>query len=200
MRAVLNSIRGQFDEIHAVGFSLGGNLILKYLGEEGAASHISRAVAVSVPCDLAESAYKLATAENRLYMWNFMRSMRAKMRQKAAAFPDQIDISGLEDITTFHAFDDRFTAPLHGFRDAQHYWDSCSSMHFLADIRVPTLLLNAKDDPFLTPGCFPEETCAESDHVFLETPERGGHVGFLNGGKTYAESRSIEFFRSDLPA
>ncbi|MDE2997135.1 MAG: alpha/beta fold hydrolase [Bacteroidota bacterium] len=200
LRAVLDAVAHRYETLHAVGFSLGGNMLLKYLGEEGEASRIERAVAVSVPCDLAGSADQLATPGNRLYMWNFMRSLRAKMQQKAEAFPNQIDISGLDAMKTFHAFDDRFTAPLHGFRDAQHYWASCSSMHFLGGIRVPTLLLNAKDDPFLSDGCFPVETCSNSDHVFLEMPDWGGHVGFLDGAQTYAEQRAVSFLSRDAGA
>lgn len=193
LRTILEAVGGAFSRIHAVGFSLGGNMLLKYLGEEGSASRIERAVAVSVPCDLAGSAHQLATRENRLYMWNFMRSLRAKMQQKASAFPGQIDIDGLESMTTFHEFDDRFTAPLHGFRDAEHYWASCSSMHFLSDIHVPTLLLNAIDDPFLSEGCFPIQTCNDSEFVTLEMPETGGHVGFLARGVVYSERRAASF-------
>lgn len=195
LRAVLDAIAGQFEHVQAVGFSLGGNMLLKYLGEEGSASRIQRAVAISVPCDLAGSADELAKRQNRLYMWNFMRSLREKMRQKAAAHPGEVDTCGLDSMTTFHEFDDQFTAPLHGFRDAHHYWASCSSMHFLADIRVPTLLLNAKDDPFLSEGCFPDEACSASSFVYLETPERGGHVGFLDGDQTYAERRAVAFLQ-----
>ena len=196
LRAVLDTITDRCEVIHAVGFSLGGNLLLKQLGEEGRASRISRAVAVSVPCDLKGSAHQLASPGNRLYMWNFMRSLRATMQQKADAFPNQVDISGLREIKTFQAFDDRFTAPLHGFRDANHYWASCSSMHFLENIRIPTLLLNAKDDPFLSEGCYPYDICSASSYVHLETPELGGHVGFLNGARSYAEKRAVEFLSS----
>lgn len=196
LRAVLASVADRCEVLHAVGFSLGGNLLLKYLGEEGRASRISRAVAVSVPCDLKGSAHQLATRGNRLYMWNFMRSLRAKMKQKADAFPDQIDLSGLAEIKTFQDFDDRYTAPLHGYRDANDYWASCSSMYVLKDIRIPTLLLNAEDDPFLSEGCYPYDICADSPFVHLETPASGGHVGFLDGARTYAEKRAVEFLSS----
>lgn len=197
LQVVVEAFGRDYDQLAAVGFSLGGNLLLKYLGEEGANSAIRSAVAVSVPCDLAGSADELAKPACRLYMWNFMRSLREKVRQKAARFPEQVPIEGLDSMRTFHEFDDRYTAPLHGFRDAEHYWASCSSRGFLADIRVPTLLLNAKDDPFLSEGCFPEDLCRDSAHVTLEMPDTGGHVGFLNGflngEQTYAETRALDF-------
>ncbi len=199
VRVVVDAFANRFSDLEAVGYSLGGNVLLKYLGEEGLASRIKRAVAVSVPCDLAGSADVLAERQNRLYMWNFMRSLREKMRAKAKQFPNEINLDGIDEMKTFHEFDDRFTAPLHGFRDAQHYWAECSSMHFLPGIRVPTLLLNAKDDPFLSAGCFPEEACADSEYVTLEMPKTGGHVGFMTSGSLsrdsglWSESRTIAF-------
>lgn len=196
LRVVLETLGNGYERFEAIGFSLGGNLLLKYLGEEGQASRIQAAVAVSVPCDLATSADELAKPGNRLYMWNFMRSLREKMRQKAAQFPGQIDTEGLDDMRTFHEFDDRYTAPLHGFRDAEDYWASCSSRFFIPDIKVPTLLLTAGDDPFLSPECYPIDACRTSRDVTLEMPESGGHVGFLDGGRTYVERRAPAFLES----
>lgn len=201
LRVVLDAFASSYDRLDAVGFSLGGNLLLKYLGEQGTGSRIQNAVAVSVPCDLKGSADELARRGNRLYMWNFMRSLREKVREKAALFPDQVPTEGLDEMRTFHEFDDRYTAPLHGFRDAEHYWAECSSRRFIPGIRVPTLLLNAKDDPFFPESCYPVAACRESSHVTLEMPSTGGHVGFLNGflsgfqndERTYAESRALDF-------
>lgn len=198
LRAVLDAFASRYASFAAVGFSLGGNLLLKYLGEEGTQSRINAAMAVSVPCDLAGSAKQLAQPSNRLYMWNFMRSLRRKVEQKALQFPDHISAEGLESVRTFDTFDDRYTAPLHGFRDAEHYWAACSSRSFIADIRVPTLLLNAKDDPFLSEGCYPVEACRASQHVTLEMPDNGGHVGFLSGDQTYAELRASAFLRAAI--
>ena len=196
LRVVLDVLCAGYERIEGIGFSLGGNLLLKYLGEEGQASRIQAAVAVSVPCDLATSADELAKPGNRLYMWNFMRSLREKMLQKAEQFPGQIDTEGLADMRTFHEFDNRYTAPLHGFRDAADYWASCSSRFFLPDITIPTLLLTAADDPFLSPECYPVDICQSSRHVTLEMPSRGGHVGFLDGAGTYVERRAPAFLDS----
>jgi len=198
LRAVLEAFADGYEQVAAVGFSLGGNLLLKYLGEEGSNSLIEAAVAVSVPCDLAGSADQLARPGKRLYMWNFMRSLRLKVREKAERFPDQVSAEGLDEMRTFHEFDDRYTAPLHGFRDAADYWASCSSRSFIAGIRVPTLLLNAKDDPFLSQGCFPVDACRASQHVTLEMPDTGGHVGFLSGDWTFAEVRAAAFLRDSI--
>ena len=197
LHVVVDAFKDEYDQLDAVGFSLGGNLLLKYLGEQGTASAIRAAVAISVPCDLAGSAGELARPSCRLYMWNFMRSLREKIRQKAAMFPAQVSANGLDVMRTFHEFDDRYTAPLHGFRDAEHYWSSCSCRNFLSAVGVPSLLLSARDDRFLSDGCFPVEACRNSSHVTLEMPDTGGHVGFMNGflnsEKTYAEFRALEF-------
>lgn len=201
LRAVIDAFAADYDTFEAVGFSLGGNLLLKYLGEEGTESRIRAAMAVSVPCDLAGSSERLAGPGGRLYMWNFMRSLRRKVYQKAAAFPGVVSAEGVEDMRTFRAFDDAYTAPLHGYRDARHYWAECSSSRFLSAIRVPTLLVNAGDDPFLSPGCYPIDTCRASAFVDLEIPSTGGHVGFLQGGlfssePAWTEDRAVAFFAS----
>src|SRR5690606_32690753 len=117
-------LRRPYKEVALVGFSMGGNLTLVYLGERGQRVHptISKAVAFSVPCDLGASARQLARPANYIYMRRFMRNLRHKMVQKQALFPDLIDLSGIERMRTFQQFDDRFTAPLHGFSDAENYW------------------------------------------------------------------------------
>jgi predicted alpha/beta-fold hydrolase len=181
-----------------VGFSLGGNLTLKYLGERpaGLPPRLHRAVAFSVPCDLACSSRQLALPSNRIYMDRFLVAMRAKIRVKKRMFPDQLDLTGLDRIRTFQEFDDRFTAPIHGFRDAADYWARNSSRQFLPQITHPTLLINAANDPFLGPGCHPREEAADSSFFHFESPATGGHVGFPtpgNGGEYWSESRAAEF-------
>lgn len=140
------------------GFSMGGNLTLLYLGQqsEQVDSGICGAITYSVPCDLAGSADTLALPSRRIYMQRFLRDLRVKMEEKSKRFPHLIDVEGFETIRSFHGFDDRYTAPLHGFRDAQDYWASCSALWTLKDIRVPSLIVNAADDPFLSRRCFPE--------------------------------------------
>lgn len=187
--------------IDLIGFSLGGNLTLKYLGER-AGQHSSRlhgAVAFSVPCDLACSSRELARRSNYVYMERFLRKMRAKLRVKNDRFPGQLDLTGLRKIRTFQEFDDRYTAPIHGFANAQDYWDRNSCRQFLPKISLPTLLVNAKNDPFLGVDCYPYEEAEINPKFFLEAPKTGGHVGFFasgNHGTYWSETRAIEFLNS----
>ncbi len=191
------------ESIDLIGFSLGGNLTLKYLGECPARlpQQIHRAVAFSVPCDLACSSRQLALPANRIYMDRFLVAMRAKLRVKKAMFPDQLDLTGLDHIRTFQEFDDRFTAPIHGFRDAEDYWARNSSRQFIPHITHPTLLVNAANDPFLGPGCYPREEAAASSSFHFEEPATGGHVGFPTfgrGGEYGSETRAVEFLESEI--
>jgi uncharacterized protein len=194
--AIANHQAGRAD---LVGFSLGGNLTLKYLGEpehQGSHSMIGRAVAISVPCDLACSARALARFSNILYMERFLRKMRARIRRKDRMFPGRLDLTGLGRIRNFQDFDDRYTAPIHGFKDAEDYWSQCGCRRYLAGIRMPVLLLNAMNDPFLGPGCYPFAEAAASEFVHFETPAAGGHVGFAKfdgSGEYWSERRAAEF-------
>jgi predicted alpha/beta-fold hydrolase len=188
-----------YEEVALVGFSLGGNLTLKYLGDLGSSAdpRIRRAAALSVPCDLAGSARKLERVENRIYMARFLRSLSAKVREKAARFPNTLDLSGLERIRTFAEFDDRYTAPIHGFDGAETYWARCSCLPVLDRIAIPTLLINALDDPFLTPQCYPHAAASTNPHFTLATPKCGGHLGFVsfkNQGEYWSEQRVAAFF------
>lgn len=184
--------------IDLIGFSLGGNLVLKYLGEGvwPLSAKLHAAVAFSVPCDLADSAARLSHRANRQYMARFLTGLREKITSKAAAFPGEIDLAGLEEMRTFKQFDDRYTAPLHGFRDANHYWRECSSRRFLDAIRLPSLLVNAGNDPFLGERCFPIEEAVRHAQLHLEIPSTGGHVGFPasdSSGSYWSERRAIGF-------
>jgi predicted alpha/beta-fold hydrolase len=184
--------------IDLIGFSLGGNITLKYLGERPAAlsPRLHRAVAFSVPCDLACSSHQLSLPSNRLYMERFLLAMRAKIRTKKRMFPEQLDLTRLWHIRSFQEFDDRFTAPIHGFRDAADYWARNSCRQFLAKINLPTLLISAANDPFLGPNCYPREEAAASQWFHFEAPETGGHVGFMvsqKGAEYWSETRAAEF-------
>lgn len=189
------------ESIDLIGFSLGGNLMLKYLGENPALlpPQIRRAVAFSVPCDLACSSRELSLFSNKIYMERFLVAMRAKIRAKDKMFPGQLDLTGLEEIRTFQEFDDRYTAPIHGFRDAEDYWARNSCRQFLTSIHHPTLLVNSKNDPFLGPACHPHEEAAASGCFHFEFPQTGGHVGFTtfnHSGEYWSESRAVDFLGS----
>ena len=187
-------------EVDLIGFSLGGNMTLKYLGERDDHSpRLHRAVTFSVPCDLACSSMALDTPFNRsVYMKRFIDSLAGKIRAKQAMFPDLLDSARLKGVRTFRQFDDRYTAPLHGFRDAEDYWARSSSRQFLSRIRIPALLVNAANDPFLGPGCYPREEAEANNHFHLEIPATGGHVGFPGSGGHWMERRAVEFLDSSL--
>lgn len=192
-----------YEHIALIGFSLGGNVILKYLGEKGRdlSPRIAAAITFSVPCDLAGSSRQMARFENRIYMKRFMKLLHEKIRAKMEAFPGAIDDQGYRQISTFQEFDDRYTAPLHGFRSAQDYWTLASSKPVLPRIAVPTLLVNALDDPFLSPSCYPREEADRNPHFFLETPATGGHVGFVSINRKdeyWSETRAVEFLEKSF--
>ena len=188
-----------YEAVGLVGFSLGGNMVLKLLGELGAQApgELIGGVAISVPCDLKAACEAMARPVNAIYMKRFLVSLREKVRSKQHRFPIELNDDGYERLKTFRHFDDRYTAPIHGFLDAEDYWSRCSANAFLASIRRPTLLLNALDDPFLAPSCFPSAAASAHSTFHLETPEHGGHVGFVGNGldadEYYSERRALEF-------
>lgn len=193
--------RGGYTAAALVGFSMGGNQVLKYLGEspELVPEQVKCAAVFSVPCDLAEAAEVMARPGNRIYMRYFLHSLRGKVREKARRFPEiGLDLTGLERIKTFREFDERFTAPLHGFAGAGDYYARASSKQYLRHLRVPTLLVNAQDDPFLAPSCMPLEQARDNENLYLEMPRHGGHVGFVSckGREYWSESRLAGFFHS----
>jgi predicted alpha/beta-fold hydrolase len=184
----------------AVGVSLGGNVLLKWLGEQGGAApaRVTAAVAISVPYDLTASAAVLDRGFAKLvYTANFMRTMRRKVLEKARAYPGFVDVASVRRARTFAAYDALVTAPLFGFAGAEDYWRRASSRPYLAAIARPTLLLNAVDDPFIPAHALPKPH-ELSPTVRLVTTARGGHVGFLEGAwpwrcTSWAERRALDF-------
>jgi predicted alpha/beta-fold hydrolase len=170
-----------YEQIALVGYSLGGNVLMKYLGEQPSAvpEQIIGGVAFSVPCDVGGSNLFIDRWYNRHYLNRFLSTLNKKIIQKAKLFPDELQLP--EKMPhNFYTFDDAFTAPLHGFKNAEHYWSSSSSLRFIPDICRPTLLVNAQDDTFLSPSCFPHDLAKKLPNFYLETPRYGGHVGFVN--------------------
>jgi hypothetical protein len=188
----------RYSRICLIGFSLGGNVVLKYLGElrDSVLPEIRKAVVFSVPCDLASSSHKISEPPNRIYLKRFLRMLRAKIRTKMKVMPDLINDHGYETIKSFKEFDDRYTAPINGFKNAEDYWEKASCKPFLTSISVPTILISATDDPFLPALCYPREEALANPSLTLEIPGQGGHVGFVafNGEKQYwSEARAVEF-------
>ncbi len=198
-RVVNHALKQDYRRLGLAGFSMGGNLTLLYLAQQGEHidARIGGAVTFSVPCDLAGSADVLARPSRRIYMQRFLNDLKAKMEAKAERFPELIDVTGFDRIRSFHEFDDRYTAPLHGFASAEDYWSRCSALWRLRDIRVPALMVNAQDDPFLSARCFPESRQLLGRHVTMDIPKWGGHVGFVEpsrDGYYWSERRTTVFF------
>jgi len=167
-----------------LGFSLGGNAVLKMLGEreDGGSALVDAAVVMSVPFDLAAGADRLErTPVGHFYAAYFLRSLRKKIRAKGSLLEPLIDVDRALRARTIRAFDDAATAPLHGFRDAADYYAAASSTAFIAGVRVPTLVLHSLDDPFLDPGAVPRDALEANPAVLPVLLPRGGHVGFLEG-------------------
>nr|MBI1232702.1 alpha/beta fold hydrolase [Cytophagales bacterium] len=200
LETVISHTAKNYAEVYLVGFSLGGNLTLKYLGEDHPSTpKISKAVAVSVPLDLSGSSDKIGQRENILYANRFLRTLKWKIVQKARVFPE-IQVKNLDKIKTIRQFDDVYTGPLHGFEGADDYYAKCSSLGFLPNIAAKVLILNAKNDPFLSGSCYPEEIGTQLTRVFMEFPDNGGHVGFAPRKLTdvfWSEKRAFEFLEMD---
>lgn len=188
----------------ALGFSLGGNVLLKYLGERSdAATGLSAAAAVSVPFDLAASARHLERGAGRFYAWFLLRSLKRSLRRKARRRGIDYDLERAAAADTLRAFDDAVTAPVHGFRDAGHYYRESSSARYLDRIGVPTLVVQAEDDPFVPADSVPRETLEANPALRPVVTPAGGHVGFVaadggGGPRFWAEERAAAFLARRL--
>ncbi len=193
-RVVQHAIQQNYDVIHLIGFSLGGNLTLKYLGETGAGinSRIGKAIVFSAPLDLHSSCLRISQPQNRIYALRFLFSLKDKVRRKAQHRSD-LDIAGIGQIKSLIEFDDRFTGPIHGYTGALDYYSRCSSLPLLSSITRPTLVVNSRNDPFLSKECFPANA---GRSVTLVYPSRGGHVGyttFSGNGLFWSEQVALAF-------
>lgn len=191
--------------IGVVGYSLGGNVLLKYLGERGgeARGRVRAAVAVSVPYRLSESADALEAGLGPLYARFFLRSLRRSVRAKSARHGHEYDLPARSRARTLRAFDDAFTAPVHGFDGAEDYYRRSSSARYLPRVRVPTLLLQARDDPFLPADALPEEEMRANPWLAPHLTDRGGHLGFVAGAtpwgaRFWAEEEAARFMDDTL--
>lgn len=187
-----------YKQLVLIGFSLGGNLTLKFLGENKdiLPKQLMAATVFSVPVHLHSSSQKISQGTNQIYSKRFLRKLKQKVTAKSSAMPDQLTLEHFKKIRSLEDFDDFYTAPLHGFKDAATYYDKCSAVRFIDDINIPTLIVNAANDPFLSPACYPEEQVKNHPYVYLEIPEKGGHCGFpLNNvdGLYWSEIRALQF-------
>ncbi|MCX7547423.1 alpha/beta fold hydrolase [Xanthomarina sp. F1114] len=192
---VLNSTK--YSQIYIKGFSLGGNVTLKYLGEtQNIPEQIKAGIAVSVPCYLAGSAKELHTVKNRVFHDTFKKNLKTKLYLKAQQHRNEINEADISSIKTLYDFDNLYTSKAHGFKNAQDYYKQSSSLQFLTNIKTPTLLINALNDSFLSAECYPVKEAKNNPNLFLEMPNHGGHVGFFqSGGFYYNEKRALEFVK-----
>ena len=190
--------QGNYKEVYLIGFSLGGALTLRYLGEKahGLQKEIQKAVVFSVPTDLHASALHLSEGSQSIYARAFLLKYRRKMQQKEKMMPGTYDLAAWDQIKTLMDFDEAFSAPWTGMENAEAFYNAFTAKPVIPHIQVPTLIVNAMNDPFLPPACFPCEEARNSEHLYLEVPEMGGHVGFMTvsrSGVYWSEARTQQF-------
>ncbi len=183
LQHVLQLLKQRYPDkrIHVIGVSLGGNVLLKYLGESGDLSGIASAIAISVPFDLAIAAETLEKGTARIYQRHLLNSLQRTLFEKASMMELSIRVPEKHEIETLFEFDDKVTAPIHGFKGAEDYYTKCSSRQFIPTIKTSTLIIHAQDDPFMTPTAIPT-TEELPDCVEMELSPHGGHVGFIRTG------------------
>ncbi|MEQ9404670.1 MAG: alpha/beta fold hydrolase [Cyclobacteriaceae bacterium] len=176
-----------YDEVVLMGYSMGGGMQQKYLGERDTDSRIKGAISFSVPCNVKDSAEQLRIGINRIYEKKFIRRLTGKILEKSRIMEMDIDIEGIERVKTFRQFDEKFTLKLFpGFRDTDDFYSKITSDQYLDKITVPLLIVNAKNDPMLGEKCYPIELARKSQLIHLEMPDKGGHVGFTKPGDEYS--------------
>ena len=187
--------KGIYDEIYIKGISLGANMTLNYVGEgRDLPSEIKAVVAISTPCDLKGSCGELMSLKNKHYAIRFLAHLKDKLKPKLEQFPDNISIEDFNSINTLIDFDNVYTSRAHGFKDAFDYYEKASCLQFLSNIQVPSLVINALNDSFLSAECYPVKEAKHNPNLFLEMPKYGGHVGFIGKGNVYYnERRALEF-------
>jgi len=200
--AVINHVLNTRDytSLFIKGFSLGGNMTLKYLGEgRKIPSQVKGAMAVSVPCSLHSSCKELLKPKNKPYAIRFKKNLVDKLKDKQKLFPEKISDHDIKNVVTLKDFDDIYTSRAHGFKDALDYYEKCSSLQFLPNVHIPTLLLTAENDSFLGPECYPFKEADKNSNLFLEVTKYGGHVGYYGSNNiTYNEKRMIRFFKKHI--
>ncbi|WP_218599334.1 YheT family hydrolase [Polaribacter sp. NJDZ03] len=195
----------EYENIILIGFSLGGNLTLKYIGEqsENSATKVKGGIAISVPIDIASGEFELEKLKNKLYLERFLKTMKTKILEKAAKFPEfQLDKDLLAKATRFKHLESLYTVPVFGFESPEDYWEKASAKPYLSKIKIPTLLINSKDDTFLSNQCFPFDEANNSKNFFFETTNYGGHCGFISSfysaKNNWLELRIERFIRQNI--
>jgi len=199
LRCVINHAitSKNYQHISLVGFSMGGSLSLRIAGEapELLPVEIKSVIGFSVPCDLKSSAQELGNPGKKFYQDHFLRRLGKKLKLKSEIYPGLIRYEGFEKIRDFETFDNRYTAPLHGFKDAQDFYEKASVKFYLSSIRIQALLVQAVNDPFITQACLPLDEANSNPYLNLEILNGGGHCGFMQQGRffSWAEDKAVEF-------
>ncbi|MBP7183901.1 MAG: alpha/beta fold hydrolase [Saprospiraceae bacterium] len=197
------SLYPNYETIVLVGYSMGGNLMLKYIGEKSnkLLPNIKTAVAISVPFDLDECGKQISKWYNMLYLWNFLLPMKQKLKDKLKIYPDFVNWDDIKHARNFEQFDNAYTAPIYGFANAQDYYEQASCKNYIDRIEIPFLVVNALNDPILTKSCYPYEKAAQSNNFYLETPKYGGHLGFIQKsteGYYWHDARIFDFVTNTI--
>jgi predicted alpha/beta-fold hydrolase len=186
-----------YKEIVLVGVSMGGAINLKYLGEKGnqVDSKIIGSVGFSVPAHLPHSVDTMHMKGNAIYRRFFLKNLKEKMKIKAEQFPGRIDLTGIDEIDNLYIFADRFSGPMYGFDSGKAFYEAVTAFPHLPEIKIPTLVVNAWNDPMLHDRCYPTDIAKAHNYLHLELLDHGGHVGFsrYGGGMNWAERRALEF-------
>jgi predicted alpha/beta-fold hydrolase len=190
----------EYKQVFLCGFSLGGSVVMNYLGKKyGAdANPITAAAGISVPCDLLSGSLRLRKWYNYVYEQKFLSSLSRKIKTLSKINPEIYDAGAIKNIRSLMDFDDAYTAPIHGFTSGLDYYQKCSCLPVLQNISIPTLLINALDDSFLTPEAYPYEIAEENNQLFVATPRFGGHVGFtkIRAEVYWNERKVLDFFNA----
>jgi predicted alpha/beta-fold hydrolase len=198
LQEVLTMRTSDYESVFLIGFSLGGNLVLKYTGDpmQKKIPNLKKVAAVSVPLDLKGCSLEMLSKTNKLYTARFVKDLSQKAKLKNEQYPGLIDLDILANVNNVWEFDDKITAPLHGFKDAEDYYSQCNSKQFLPEIEYPALIINARDDSFLSESCYPSDQEIKNDNIHFSYTQHGGHVGFVEWRKDvyWHESEIIHFF------
>lgn len=200
MDRVINHSKKYYNEIFLIGFSLGGNMLLKYMGEkaENIPEQIIGAAAFSVPIHLHSSCKEIVKSNNWLYQRRFLNNLKKKVKEKSKIYPKAYNLNKVMNSKTIMDFDNNLTAPIHGFKDAVDYYEKNSALFFLKDIKRPTLLINSENDPMLSNLCYPYEQSKNHDYLHFEKWKYGGHVGFYDRGTFYESEKRALLFAQEL--
>ncbi|MBS7332947.1 MAG: alpha/beta fold hydrolase [Weeksellaceae bacterium] len=195
-RVIEKSITEGFENIYLIGYSMGGAIVVNYMGQYTVPAAIKAACVFSIPISLKSCSETLKVFPNTVYLNNFKKTLVPKFEEKAKQFPGKLNEAMISKIKSFDEIDEYFTAPLHGYESKEDYYHKASPSTFLDHVKIPTLIVNAANDPFLGAECYPKDRFKQYPHIFFEVPKHGGHCAFplKNESNSWCEIRAFEFF------